>query len=146
MIDIELSRTYQGTKTELFGYIDTVHKLAAVKAAIRPFRTARDEAGLQIIDTAIPVLLFRLSTRLRYTTNPDKYGELEQIKGSFSSYLCRYTLEGSASSITLRARLVIRYPLGPIGFIMGIIFRPLEKFRLGRELARLETRLRSARQ
>ncbi len=145
MIDIQISRTYQGTVAELFGAIDTVHKLAAVKPSLGRYRTARDEAGLQIIDTALPYVFLRLSTRLRYTTNTEKYCELEQIKGSFSAYSCRYTFRASGASVALTVRLMVSFPLGPIGFLLGLLFAPLEKFRLSRELSRIDARMRSAR-
>ncbi len=134
MISILTSKTIPAPARDVFESIETVQKLARFKREISNFRLARDEMGLQIIDITLHFILMQFDSRLKYTSLPHRHAELKILKGRLKEYVCTYTIaeEGTATNIT--AKLTIKLPYGPIGFLVGCIARPLYAYRLKREL------------
>lgn len=138
MISLTASRKFRHGKQELFEAIDNIQKLGRVKKDLGNYSVARNETGLQIIDTSFSFLIMKFSTRLKYTARPDRYTELRQIKGRLKEYACTYDIreEGIESEVIIT--LSIKLPYGPIGFLLGLINKPIYGFRLRRELKTLE--------
>lgn len=128
-------------RKSFFSFLEDIHKLAVFKKEIRDYKVARDEEGLQIIDTDYRLPLLRIPTRLKYTTRPEKLAELKQIKGKFKEFLCTYRLEGAGANTELTIDLRVRLPYGPLGFILSPLFKPLMKSRLKNEIRTLEERI-----
>jgi len=122
----------------VFEAIESVQKLARFKREISDFRLARDETGLQIIDTALRFIILKFDTRLKYTTMPNRHAELKKLKGRLKEYQCTYTITEKGNDTEITARLIIKLPFGPIGFLISLLARPLYSFRLKRELTLLK--------
>jgi len=142
MIEFQFSRSLFYTSAEVFEQIDNVRRLSRIKKEIRNYRIARDEAGLQIIDVIFGFPYFNMMSRLRYVTHPEKFCELKQIKGSFKEYLCLYTLKQSGLYTELMVYLKIKFPYGPLGFLISKMLMPIISLQLKRELGAIEKQLK----
>ena len=142
MIRITITKSYNCLRQDLFSRFESVHILLGAKKNLSPPRIARDEPGLQIIDTSVRILFLGYASRLRYTTEPEKSAELKQIHGEFKEYLCRYEFSDAGIHTNLRVSLRIKFPLGPFGFILSLILKPIVKMQIKRELQRIEKHIR----
>jgi hypothetical protein len=138
MIEIFAVKTYDCVRQDVFNVIDDIHKLTGIRRDIGDYKIAREEHGLQIIDTAIRILFIRFPSRLKYTAMPGRYTELKQIKGSFKIYECTYSLKESAGKTDLSVKLRIQLPYGPIGYVISLMYSPIVRHRVQRELAKIE--------
>ena len=134
MLEINLFKEYNCSKSELFELIDSIQKLSGIKRSLKNYRIARDEPGLQIIDNAFRIAFIKIYSRLRYTTQPDISSDLKQIKGGFKEYYCLYSLKTEGELTRLDIQLRIKLPYGPIGFIVRKLINPFYKIRLNKEM------------
>lgn len=134
MIKLTVSKIYPSTKDELFNLIEDIHRLSIIKKEIAGYRIARDELGLQIIDTDYRLPFIKIASRLRYTIRPGKYTELKQTKGKFKNYVCKYSFKNGKGGIIMEINLIIQLPFGPFSYILSIIMKPAIKLRLLKEL------------
>jgi hypothetical protein len=137
MIELSATHIFGYGKNDIFHIIDDVHKLSGIKKEIKNYTIARDEHGLQIIDTVYKILFFKNPCRLKYTAIPDRYTELKQIKGSFKLYECRYELDalsGSKGETGLTIKLRVILPYGPLGYIFSLFCKPILQGRIQKEL------------
>lgn len=134
MISIIISKTIPVSARDVFDSIESVQKLSRFKREISNFKLARDETGLQIIDIALHFILMQFDCRLKYTSVPYRHAELKILKGRLKEYLCTYTIADEGTNTTITAKLNIKLPYGPLGFLVGCIARPLYAYRLKREL------------
>lgn len=142
MIRFTLTKSYNCLRRDLFSRFESVHALLGTKKNLTTPRIARDEPGLQIIDTSVRILLMGYATRLKYTTEPEKSAELKQIHGKFKEYLCRYEFRDAGINTNLTVSLRIKFRLGPFGFLLSHLLKPVVKIQINRELQRIEKQIR----
>lgn len=142
MISIIKSKTIPLPARDVFESIESVQKLARFKREISNYRLARDETGLQIIDTNLGFIIMHFDTRLKYTTIPYHHAELKNLKGRLKEYSCIYTIANKRTETEITAHLNIKLPYGPFGFLVGFIAKPLYSYRLSRELSLLGKNLK----
>ncbi len=134
MIKLSLAQSYQCPPEDVFGRIDSIEKLLAIKKHVKRHRIARSEAGLQIVDASVRTLIGSVESRMKYTTRPEKYTELKQISGGFREFECRYSLKDAGTSTELRIDVMIRFRYWPYGFLKSVFLKPLFAARTRREL------------
>jgi hypothetical protein len=142
MIRVTLKKSYNCQRQDLFSQFQSMQKLLAVKKNFAAHRIARDEPGLQIVDTSVRILFLSYGTRLKYTTRPETSAELKQIHGKFREYLCLYEFMDSGINTDLTVSLRIKFPLGPIGFLVSLLLKPVVLLQFKRELKRIEKQTR----
>ena len=142
MIRITLKKSYNCQRQDLFSQFQSMQKLLAVKKNFAAPRIARDEPGLQIIDTSVRILFLSYGSRLKYTTRPETSAEVKQIHGKFKEYLCLYEFTDSGIHTDLTVSLRMKFPLGPIGFLLSLLLKPVVSLQLKRELKRIEKQTR----
>ncbi len=132
-------KTLPFDKSNLFRLIEDIEMLSLIKKEIGRYTLARNEPGLQIVDTTLKFPFFiRLRSRLKYTTIPGRRAELKQIKGFLKSFECGYALEDAGEGTSVIVQCAIKFPYGIIGYFFSLIYAPLVSFRLSRELRLME--------
>ena len=146
MTTVRLRTTLSGSPAETFRRFESVSALSEIKKELRLARIARSEAGLEIVDARLRLPFFlRPAARLTYSTIPGASAELKQIRGPMAEYRWTYSFSEIGGITRLDAEAVVRPPLGPLGFLLALIFAPGAKRMLRRELKLLE-RLSATRQ
>lgn len=139
MTTVRLRTTVGCAPVETFRHFESVSALAGIKKELRGARIARSEIGLEIADTRLWLPIFiRPSARLKYTTVTGISAELKQIRGPLAEYRWTYSFSEIGGITRIDAEAAIRLPLGPFGFLLGLLFTPGVKRRLRRELKTLE--------
>ncbi len=139
MIKARLRTTLSCSPKEAFRHFENVAALVALKKELLGARIARSEPGLEIVDAVLRLPFFmRMSARLKYTTVPETFAELKQIKGPLPEYRWAFSFSEIGGNARIEVEAVIRLPLGPIGFMLGLIISPGIKRKMRRELITLE--------
>ncbi len=135
MINLSETKSFSCGKEAIFEIIEDIRKLGLIKKEMKNLSVAREEPGLQIVDTEMIFFPLKIRSRLQYTTRPERYTELKQIKGLFKQYLCEYTITDTGLKSDLRISLKIKLPFFPLGFIISQLYKPICKLRLYREFS-----------
>ena len=139
MITARLRTTLSCSPKEAFRHFESVAALGSIKKELIGARIARSEPGLEIADAKLRLPFFiRVSARLKYTTIPEAYAELKQIRGPLAEYRFAYTFREIGGIARIDAEAAIRLPFGPIGFILELAFGPCIRRKMRRELTTLE--------
>ena len=126
-------------RSNLFRLIEDIEMLKLIKKEIAGYTLARNEPGLQIIDTVLKFPFFiRLRSRLKFTTMPGRRAELKQIKGSLKGYEVGYALEDAGEGTSVTIRCDYRFPFGIFGYLLSLVCAPFMNLRLSRELRLME--------
>ncbi|HSV96716.1 MAG TPA: SRPBCC family protein [Spirochaetota bacterium] len=139
MIKARLRTTLSCSPKEAFRHFESIASLGALKKELLGARIARREPGLEIADAHLRFPFFKhAAARLKYTTVPETYAELKQIKGPLSEYRWAFSFSGIGGNTRVDVEVAIRLPLGPMGFILGLVIGPFIKRKMRRELTTLE--------
>jgi len=139
MITVRLRTTLSCSPGEAFGHFESIAALGGLKKELVGARIVRSEPGLEIADAILRLPVFiRAAARLKYTTVPETFAELKQIKGPFAEYRWTYSFGEIGGMARVDTEAMIRLPLGPIGFLLGLAIGPGIRGKMRRELKTLE--------
>ncbi len=139
MISICQITAFKHRPIEIFQYLENIEKLSVIKKDIGPYSIARDEHGLQIIDSVMRFPFFITARgRFKYTTMPGKSAELKLLKGGMRQFICTYSLSDRGGETGIEARLRMSFPYTSPGFVLSFLIAPLMKRRIAREFKLLE--------